>query len=117
MAPGAAGRERAWALALARAEGASIRTLAAAAGLLPARVHQITVGAANQLAELLAGRGELDAWADADDEAAASRLPALLIKQGQGEEAERLRRFSLNPDGRTQFGARLAVSGIERRTT
>jgi hypothetical protein len=32
-------RERAWALASARAEGVSIRTLAAAAGLSPARVR------------------------------------------------------------------------------
>ena len=38
-------RERAWALASARAEGVSIRTLAAAAGLSPARVHQITAAA------------------------------------------------------------------------
>jgi hypothetical protein len=38
-------RERAWALAPARAEGVSIRTLAAAAGLVSARVHQITAGA------------------------------------------------------------------------
>jgi hypothetical protein len=38
-------RERAWALASARVEGVSIRTLAAAAGLSPARVHQITAGA------------------------------------------------------------------------
>jgi hypothetical protein len=35
-------RERAWALASARAEGVSIRTLATAAELSPARVHQIT---------------------------------------------------------------------------
>jgi hypothetical protein len=35
-------RECSWALASARAEGISIRTLAAAAGLSPARVHQIT---------------------------------------------------------------------------
>lgn len=35
-------RERSWALASARAEGVSIRALAAAAGLRPARVHQIT---------------------------------------------------------------------------
>jgi hypothetical protein len=39
-------RERSWALASARAEGISIRTLASAAGLSPARVHQIT-GAAD----------------------------------------------------------------------
>ena len=38
-------RERAWALASARAEGVSIRTLAAAAGLVSARVHQITAAA------------------------------------------------------------------------
>ncbi|MGH3167188.1 MAG: hypothetical protein ACRDN0_15025 [Trebonia sp.] len=40
-----ADRERAWALTSARAEGVSIRTLAAAAGLSPARVHQITAAA------------------------------------------------------------------------
>jgi hypothetical protein len=43
--------------------------------------------------------------ADAGEEAAASRLAELLaellIKQGRGEEAERLRRFGLNPDGST----------------
>jgi hypothetical protein len=52
-----AGRERAWALASARAEGVSIRKLAAAAGLSPARVHQITAGA--DLDELDAALGEL----------------------------------------------------------
>ena len=52
-------RERAWALASARAEGVSIRTLAAAAGLSPARVHQIT--AAADLDELDAALGELRA--------------------------------------------------------
>ena len=41
-----AGRERGWALAPARAEGLSIRALAAGAGLSPARVHQITAAAA-----------------------------------------------------------------------
>ena len=40
-----AGRERAWALVSARAEGISIRTLAAAAGLSPSRVHQIVAAA------------------------------------------------------------------------
>ena len=50
-------RERAWALASARAEGVSIRKLAAAAGLSPARVHQIT--AAADLDELDAALGEL----------------------------------------------------------
>jgi hypothetical protein len=38
-------RERTWALASARAEGISIRKLAAAAGLSPAQVHQITAAA------------------------------------------------------------------------
>jgi hypothetical protein len=52
-------RERTWALASARAEGVSIRKLAAAAGLSPARVHQIT--AAADLDELDAALGELRA--------------------------------------------------------
>ena len=52
-------RERAWALASARAEGVSIRTLAAAAGLSPARVHQIT--AAADLDELDTALGDLRA--------------------------------------------------------
>jgi hypothetical protein len=54
-----AGRERAWALASARAEGVSIRKLAAAAGLSPALVHQIT--AAGDLDELDAALGGLRA--------------------------------------------------------
>ena len=56
------------------------------------------------LAELLAQRGDLDelrARADVGDEDAAGQLPGLLIKQGRGEEAERLRRFGLNPGGST----------------
>ncbi|MGO8728228.1 MAG: hypothetical protein ACLQK8_16250 [Streptosporangiaceae bacterium] len=36
---------------------------------------------------------------DAGDEAAAGQLAELLIKKGRGEEAERVRRFGLNPDG------------------
>lgn len=66
-------RERAWALASARAEGVSIRKLAAAAALSPARVHQIT--AAADLDELDAALGELRAAGcppedpDADDDA------------------------------------------------
>jgi hypothetical protein len=52
-------RERAWALASARAEGVSLRTLAATAGLSPARVHQIT--AAADLDELDVALGELRA--------------------------------------------------------
>jgi hypothetical protein len=38
-------RERVWALASARAEGISIRTLATAIGLSPSRVHQIVADA------------------------------------------------------------------------
>jgi hypothetical protein len=59
-------------------------------------------GAAQRLAGLLAERGDLDglrARADAGDDSVAPLLPELLIKQGRGEEAERLRRFGLNPDG------------------
>ena len=55
-----------------------------------------------QLAGLLRERGDLDglrARADAGDRAAARQLAGLLIEQGRGEEAERLRRFGLNPDG------------------
>jgi hypothetical protein len=60
-----AGRERAWALASARAEGVSIRKLAAAAGLSPARVHQIT--AAADLDELDAALGGLRAGPAPED--------------------------------------------------
>jgi hypothetical protein len=58
--------------------------------------------AARQLAELLAGRGDLDgllARVDAGDEHAARQLAELLTNQGRGEDADRLRRFGLNPDG------------------
>jgi hypothetical protein len=41
----------------------------------------------------------LRARADAGDQDATRELPGLLIKQGRREEAERLRRFGLNPDG------------------
>jgi hypothetical protein len=60
-------RERCWALASARAEGVSIRKLAAAAGLCPARVHQITAGAG--LDELDAALGVLRAagWPAPED--------------------------------------------------
>ena len=62
------------------------------------------------LAGLLAERGDLDqaeqllrARADAGDgdlaEQLAEQLAGLLERRGQGEEAERLRRFGLNPDG------------------
>jgi hypothetical protein len=62
--------------------------------------------AAGMVAQRLADRGDLDelrARANADDYGAAGQLTHLLadqlIKQGRGEEAERLRRFGLNPDG------------------
>ena len=50
-------RERTWALASARAEGISIRTLAAAAGLSPSRVHQLAADA--DMDALDAALGEL----------------------------------------------------------
>ena len=69
-----AGWERSWALASARAEGVSIRALAAAAGLSASQVHQIV--AAADLDELGAALGELRAagWPapenpDGDDDA------------------------------------------------
>ena len=63
--------------------------------------------AAWRLADLLAGRGDLDglrARADAGDRHAAGQMVEVLIKQGRGEEAERLRRFGLNPDGSIACG-------------
>ena len=60
-------RERTWALASARAEGISIRTLATAIGLSPSRVHQIV--AAADLDALDAALGELRAarWPAPED--------------------------------------------------
>ena len=60
-------RERTWALASARAEGVSIRALAAAAGLSSSRVHQIV--AAADLDALDAALGELRAagWLAPED--------------------------------------------------
>ena len=58
--------------------------------------------AAYYLAQLLAQRGDLDglcARIDAGDRWAGEYLPGLLTKQGRGEEAERLCRFGLSPDG------------------
>ena len=69
---------------------------------LRARAAAGDEAAAGELAGLLAGRGDLDglrARAAAGDEAAAGEMAGLLIKQGRGEEAERLSRFGLNPDG------------------
>ena len=60
-------RERSWALASARAEGVSIRTLAATTGLSSSRVHQIVAAAC--LDELDAQLGELRAagWSAPED--------------------------------------------------
>ena len=58
--------------------------------------------AAGELARLLAERGDLDQLrgrTDVGDRFAADWLPELLTKQGRSEEAARLRRFGLNPDG------------------
>ena len=63
--------------------------------------------AAVRLAKLLAERedlGGLRARADAGDADADLRLADLLVKQGRTEEAERLRRFGLNPDGSIAHG-------------
>ena len=71
--------------------------------------------AALELAGLLAERGDRDEAtrilrhrADAGDRDAARRLADLmadrLMRQGRGEEAERLRRFGLNPDGSIACG-------------
>ena len=60
-------RERTWALVSARAEGISIRTLAAAIGLSPSRVHQLVADA--DLDALDAALGELRAagWPTPED--------------------------------------------------
>ena len=65
--PEQAGGERSWALASARAEGVSIRALAAAAGLSSSRVHQIVAAADRD--ELDAALGELRAagWPAPED--------------------------------------------------
>ena len=58
--------------------------------------------AARRLAGLLADRGDLDELrvrAVAGDGDAADKLAEVLISQDRGKEAERLRRFGLNPDG------------------
>ena len=69
---------------------------------LRARTDAGDWSAAMRLARLLADRGDLDelrARTDAGDPFVGQRLPELLEKQGRGKEAERLRRFGLNPDG------------------
>ena len=78
--------------------------------VLRARADAGDPDSAAELAELLAERGDVDelrARTAAGDQYAASLvahlLPNLLIKQGRGEEAERFRRFGLNPDGSIAF--------------
>jgi hypothetical protein len=69
---------------------------------LRARADTGDRSAAGRLAWRLAERGDLDelrARAGTGDGNAAAQLPKLLMEQGRGEEAERLRRFGLNPDG------------------
>jgi hypothetical protein len=70
---------------------------------LRARADAGDLQASGRLADLLAERGDLDglrARANAGDgDGDVKRLADLLIKQGRGEEAERLHRFGLNPDG------------------
>ena len=72
---------------------------------LRARADAGDVSTASWLAEVLAERGDLDeamqilrALADAGH-GNANRLAGLLTQQGHRYEAERLRRFGLNPDG------------------
>ena len=77
---------------------------------LRARADAGDEDAARRLAGLLAGRGDLDgaeqilrAQADAGH-GDAGLLAELLAQRGQGEEAERLRKFGLNPDGSVARG-------------
>ena len=69
---------------------------------LRARADAGELGAARRLDGLLAERADLDglrARVEAGDRYAADAVAGLLVKQNRGEEAERLRRFGLNPDG------------------
>jgi hypothetical protein len=69
---------------------------------LRARADTGNESAEMSLARLLAERGDLDgllALAPTGNLVIAWRLPDLMTEQGRGEEAERLRRFGLNPDG------------------
>ena len=71
--------------------------------------------AAQQLGNLLAKRGDLDALrarADAGDQWAGGHLPGLLTKQGRAEEAERLERSGLNPDGQLLAGNRRMLRAL-----
>jgi hypothetical protein len=72
------------------------------ARILQARADAGDVWAATRLARVLGDRGDLDglqARINAGDTWAANQLTELLLRQGRGEEADRLHRFGLNPDG------------------
>ena len=62
-----AGRERAWALASARAEGISIRALAAAIGLSPSRVHQRVADAGLDALDTALGELRAAGWPAPED--------------------------------------------------
>ena len=62
-----AGRERTWALASARVEGISIRTLAAAIGLSPSRVHQLVAEADPDALDAALGELRAAGWPPAMD--------------------------------------------------
>jgi hypothetical protein len=90
-----AGRERTWALASARAEGISIRTLATAIGLSPSRVQQLVADA--DLDALDAAFGELRAagWPAPARAAMTRKAPADGTRPGaQGPSLDRYRRLS-----------------------
>jgi hypothetical protein len=72
-----------------------------AAQVLRSRADAGDEDAAGALTELLAEHGDLDGLRDQADAGYgdADLLADLLIEQGRGEEARRLRRFGLNPDG------------------
>jgi len=76
--------------------------------------------AARRLAWLLFMRGDLDglrAQVDAGNGHAARRLRWLLVAQGRGEEAGRLSRFGLNPDGSIARGGVLCGRTGRRSAT
>jgi DNA-binding Lrp family transcriptional regulator len=60
-------RERAWALAAAKAEGASIRQIAAAAGLSPSRVHQLVADADGDALDAALGGLRAAGWPAPED--------------------------------------------------
>ena len=60
-------RERTWALVSARAEGISIRTLAAAVGLSPSRVHQLVAAADLDALDVALGELRAAGWPAPED--------------------------------------------------